>query len=219
MSIVKLENIAVRFGMKTVFDRFNHVVDVGEFLCIMGESGSGKSTLLNVIGLLEKPTSGRVSLFGISGVSPGGATANKLRREKIGFLFQNYGLIDNEDIDYNLDIVRNKTCSRVDFSQRKQKMLFDLGLSSIKTNTKVYKLSGGEQQRIALARLVLKNSELILCDEPTGSLDMKNAEVVLDMLLRLNSEGKTIVIVTHDPEIARKATRVITLNNEPLDSV
>lgn len=102
MSIVKLENIAVRFGMKTVFDRFNLVVDVGEFLCIMGESGSGKSTLLNVIGLLEKPTSGRVSLFGISGVSPGGATANKLRREKIGFLFQNYGLIDNEDIDYNL---------------------------------------------------------------------------------------------------------------------
>ncbi len=116
-------------------------------------------------------------------------------------------------------IVRNKTCSRVGFSQRKQKMLFDLGLSSIKTNTKVYKLSGGEQQRIALARLVLKNSELILCDEPTGSLDMKNAEVVLDMLLRLNNEGKTIVIVTHDPEIARKATRVITLNNEPLDSV
>lgn len=127
MSIVKLENIAVRFGMKTVFDRFNLVVDVGEFLCIMGESGSGKSTLLNVIGLLEKPTSGRVSLFGISGVSPGGATANKLRREKIGFLFQNYGLIDNEDIDYNLDIVRNKTCSRVGFSQRKQKMLFVWG--------------------------------------------------------------------------------------------
>ena len=212
MSVVRLENITVEYGSKMILNRFNLEINDGEFLCIMGESGAGKSTLLNVMGLLEKPTSGRVGLFGVNVHSPGDAIANKLRRKKIGFLFQNFGLIDNEDINYNLDIVRDKAYSRSDFSRRKQELLTDLGLGSIKPNTKVYKLSGGEQQRIALARLVLKNPELILCDEPTGSLDIKNAQIVLDMLLKLNHEGRTVVIVTHDPRMTKKATRVISLN-------
>ena len=212
MEVVKLENITMRYGAKTVLSRFNLAVEKGEFLCLMGESGAGKSTLLNMIGLLEKPTIGTVNIFGKKGLLPSSLAANNLRREKIGFLFQNYGLIDNEDIDYNLGVVREKQLSRVEFNRRKNGVLHDLGLDSITTNTKVYKLSGGEQQRVALARLVLKNPELILCDEPTGSLDMGNAEMVINLLLKMNQGGKTVILVTHDPRIAEKASRVITLS-------
>jgi len=212
MEVVKLENITMRYGAKTVLSRFNLAVEKGEFLCLMGESGAGKSTLLNMIGLLEKPTIGTVSIFGKKGLVPGSLAANNLRREKLGFLFQSYGLIDNEDIDYNLGVVREKQLSRDEFNKRKNGILHDLGLGSIKTSTKVYKLSGGEQQRVALARLVLKNPELILCDEPTGSLDMGNAEMVINLLLKMNQGGKTVILVTHDPRIAEKASRVITLS-------
>lgn len=212
MAVVKLENITMRYGTKTILSHFNLAVEKGEFLCMMGESGAGKSTLLNMIGLLEKPTAGAVSIMGEKNLLPGSLTANKLRREKIGFLFQNYGLIDNEDIDYNLDVVREKQLSRDEFNRRKKDILHDLGLDSITTNTKVYKLSGGEQQRVALARLILKNPELILCDEPTGSLDMGNAEMVINLLLKMNQSGKTVILVTHDPRIAERASRVITLN-------
>lgn len=212
MAAVILENITMRYGAKTILSHFNLTVEKGEFLCLMGESGAGKSTLLNIIGLLEKPTAGTVSIMGEKALLPGSLAANSLRREKIGFLFQNYGLIDNEDIDYNLDIVREKQLSRDEFNRRKKDILHDLGLGSTTTNTKVYKLSGGEQQRVALARLILKNPELILCDEPTGSLDMVNAEMVIDLLMKMNQSGKTVILVTHDPRIAEKASRVISLN-------
>lgn len=211
MPVVQLKNVSMQYGTKTVLNQFNLNVEKGEFLCLMGESGAGKSTLLNMIGLLEKPSCGSIHLFGYAGLAPESATANHIRREKIGFLFQNYGLIDSEDIDYNLNIVREKNVSRADFNRHKQKILSELGLGSIKTTTKIYKLSGGEQQRVAIARLILKNPELILCDEPTGSLDPQNAQIVLNMLLKLNQDGKTIILVTHDPRIADKASRVIKL--------
>ena len=141
-----------------------------------------------------------------------------MRREKLGFLFQNYGLIDNESIDYNLNIIRDRRSREKSFMCEKQKILSYLGISHICPNTKVYKLSGGEQQRVALARLLLKNAELILCDEPTGSLDSHNSEKVMELLIRLNQEGKTILIVTHDPWVASKCKKVIYLHNGKLSN-
>lgn len=216
MSVVQLENICMNYGSKVVLHNASLSVAPGEMLCLMGESGSGKSTLLNIIGLLETPTKGRLSIFGQSGLKPSMAQANIIRREKIGFLFQNYGLIDSESINYNLDIVRDSRRREENFNREKQDILSSLGISTINPKTKVYKLSGGEQQRIALARLLLKKAELILCDEPTGSLDSHNSKQVMELLSNLNQEGKTVIIVTHDMRIASQCKRVVYLQNGKL---
>lgn len=137
MSVVQLENICMNYGSKVVLHNASLSVAPGEMLCLMGESGSGKSTLLNIIGLLETPAKGRLSIFGQSGLKPSMAQANIVRREKIGFLFQNYGLIDSESIDYNLDIVRDKRCREENFNNEKQVILSRLGISKINPKTKV----------------------------------------------------------------------------------
>lgn len=216
MSVVQLENICMNYGSKVVLHNASLSVAPGELLCLMGESVSGKTTLLNIIGLLETPVKGRISVFGHSGLKPSSAEANIIRREKIGFLFQNYGLIDSESINYNLDIVRGRRCREESFNNEKQDILSHLGISKINPKTKVYKLSGGEQQRIALARLLLKKAELILCDEPTGSLDSHNSKQVMALLSKLNQEGKTVIIVTHDLRIALQCKRMVYLQNGKL---
>lgn len=197
-------NITKTFDDLTLFQDYSFLIEDQEFVCFSGASGTGKTTLLNMIGLVEPIDSGSLRINGVE------YTTNKQKleyfRSVVGFLFQNFALIENKTVKQNLELI--KRGSRTNYTI--EEVLARVGLES-KLNSKVYTLSGGEQQRVALARLFLKKCEIILADEPTGSLDAKNAQVVMDILLSLNAEGKTVIIVTHDQKIKDKAQRVIEL--------
>jgi len=206
---IELKNISKKYENKQVLDNFNLVVNKGEMMAITGQSGTGKSTLLNIVGLLEEPDSGDVIIQGIENAWKSEKKQIELFRYTIGYLFQNYALIDNETVSKNLDVALEyvKLSNKDD---KKKEVLEKVGLLD-KLNSKIYQLSGGEQQRIALARLMLKKNDIILADEPTGSLDEVNRDQVLSILKSLNNEGKTILIVTHDPEVSKICTNVVTL--------
>ncbi|WP_144466314.1 ABC transporter ATP-binding protein [Bacillus sp. FDAARGOS_235] len=206
---IELKNISKKYENKQVLDNFNLVVNKGEMMAITGQSGTGKSTLLNIVGLLEEPDSGDVIIQGIENAWKSEKKQIELFRYTIGYLFQNYALIDNETVSKNLDVALEyvKLPNKED---KKKEVLEKVGLLD-KLNSKIYQLSGGEQQRIALARLMLKKNDIILADEPTGSLDEGNRDQVLSILKSLNNEGKTILIVTHDPEVSKICTNVVTL--------
>ncbi|MED3200973.1 ABC transporter ATP-binding protein [Bacillus toyonensis] len=206
---IELKNISKKYENKQVLDNFNLVVNKGEMMAITGQSGTGKSTLLNIVGLLEEPDSGDVIIQGIENAWKSEKKQIELFRYTIGYLFQNYALIDNETVSKNLDVALEyvKLPNKDD---KKKEALEKVGLLD-KLNSKIYQLSGGEQQRIALARLMLKKNDIILADEPTGSLDEVNRDQVLSILKSLNNEGKTILIVTHDPEVSKICTNVVTL--------
>lgn len=211
MVICSLNNVTKSFKEKKIFEHLSLTIEQGDFWCITGKSGSGKSTLLNLIGLLESPDEGEISLCGYENVKTNSKIAQQLLRDKIGFLFQNFGLIDDKTVGYNLDLVCQKTkIPKSQWKHQQEKILKNLELD-IPLSQKIYKLSGGEQQRIALARLLLRNCEIILADEPTGSLDVTNRNIVLEILEKLNASGKTIIMVTHDPYIVNRYSNVITL--------
>ncbi|HZJ75718.1 MAG TPA: ATP-binding cassette domain-containing protein [Clostridia bacterium] len=202
--MIKLNNINKSFGDKKLFQDFSLTIERGEFVILTGVSGCGKTTLLNMIGALEPFDSGEILVDGNN------ITKRKYQsqyfRTKVGFLFQNFALVDNKTVKENLKLVKNDC--RTNFSI--EKALDFVGLSNI-INQKVYTLSGGEQQRVALARLMIKKCDLILADEPTGSLDRGNAEIVFGLLEQLNKQGKTIVVVTHDEKLQEKGKRVVVL--------
>lgn len=211
MNICELHDVSKSFGKKIIFDDFSLLIKQGEQICITGKSGSGKSTLLNIMGLLENPDSGIINICGATNVKANSRQAQHLLRTKIGFLFQNFALIDDKSVNYNLDIACiNLKLPKSKWNEKKIEVLKDLQLD-ISLQEKVYNLSGGEQQRLALGRILLKNCDLILADEPTGSLDIFNRDKTLDILSQLNNEGKTIVLISHDPYIVSKCHRVIEL--------
>ncbi|WP_027701291.1 putative bacteriocin export ABC transporter [Metaclostridioides mangenotii] len=205
--ICKIKNLNKSFSGDVVLSDINLDIYKGDMIAITGKSGSGKSTFLNIIGLLEKPTSGEINLFGKNIVRASKTVRNELLREKITYLFQSYALIENETIGQNLDV--SLIYSKAD--KREKKLLKEEALNKVGVeyplNTKIYSLSGGEQQRVALARILLRPSEIILADEPTGSLDPKTKADILDLLVKLNNVGKTIIIVTHDEYLTSKCTR------------
>lgn len=202
--MIEIKNLNKRFGDKVIFKDFSITVEDGEFIVFAGKSGCGKTTLLNIIGGLENPDSGAVYVDG--------ADIYKRKNQRnyfkntVGFLFQNFALIENKTVKQNLEFIEKN--DRTDLSI--EETLKAVGLEN-ELNTKVYKLSGGEQQRVALARLMLKKCSIILADEPTGSLDSENAKTVLNTLLDLNKAGKTIILVTHDERIIAKASKVVYL--------
>ena len=211
MNLIKLEGVCKRFGEKNLFNNLSMEIEQGEFVSIMGESGAGKTTLLNIIGMLEPPDRGNVTVCGQQSSSFSSRTATLLRRNHISYLMQNYGLIDTETVKYNLSIsVHFKKLSIAKKKQLYSSALERVGLPGYEKR-KIYTLSGGEQQRIALAKIMVKSPQLILADEPTGSLDARNRDIVLAMLRQLNEEGKTIVVVTHDPTVSACAKRHINL--------
>jgi len=209
MSAVKLQNVMKKFDNKVVLDNLNLEIDAGELVAITGKSGKGKTTILNIIGMLEKPDSGKVLLFG---KETSKKNMSQLLREKVAYLFQNFALIDNESIEKNLDValVYSKL-SKKEKQHEMKKALAEVGLDEKELSQKVYSLSGGEQQRVALARALLKPCELVLADEPTGSLDEENRNDVMRLLKKLHEQGKTVVVVTHDPYIAQNCRKIITL--------
>lgn len=208
---IELINISKAFKRNTVIDNISLSVEKGEMVSITGTSGKGKTTLLNMIGLISKPSSGTIKINGKSIKNINSKSAMLMRRNAIGYLFQNYGLVDDESVLWNLKLAltykkikSGKKIKSIDDLLRKFDML------SLK-NKKVYQLSGGEQQRIAIIRLILQDCDIILADEPTGSLDIQNRDMVLSYLRELNKLGKTVVIVTHDMEVANQCSRIINI--------
>lgn len=208
---IELINISKAFKRNTVIDNISLSVEKGEMVSITGTSGKGKTTLLNMIGLISKPSSGTIKINGKSIRNINSKSAMLMRRNAIGYLFQNYGLVDDESVLWNLKLAL--TYKKIK-SGEKIKSIDDLlrkfDMLSLKSK-KVYQLSGGEQQRIAIIRLILQDCDIILADEPTGSLDIQNRDMVLSYLRELNKLGKTVVIVTHDMEVANQCSRIINI--------
>ncbi|WP_276804168.1 ATP-binding cassette domain-containing protein [Lactobacillus hominis] len=199
--IIKIKNLTMQFQNKTIFKNLNLDILPGEITTIYGDSGSGKSTLLNIIGLLEKPTDGEYILLDETAPKIRSQKARKILKYKISYLFQNFALLSDQNIKKNLDLayVSHKR-SKDSFNKQKQELLHHF-LPDISEKTIVGKLSGGEQQRIALVRALLKPTEILLCDEPTGSLDPHNRTKIFEALVYAKNQGKTVVIVSHDPYI------------------
>lgn len=186
-------------------------VKEGEFVAIMGPSGCGKSTLLNILGLLDNPTSGEYYLNGIEVSRYTEAQRTKLRKGIIGFVFQSFNLIDELNVYENIELPL--LYMGVSAAERKKKVQEAMERMAIVHREKHFpqQLSGGQQQRVAIARAVVANPKLILADEPTGNLDSKNGQEVMNLLSELNKEGKTIVMVTHSQHDAGFASRTINL--------
>ena len=186
-------------------------VKEGEFVAIMGPSGCGKSTLLNILGLLDNPTSGEYYLNGIEVSRYTEAQRTKLRKGIIGFVFQSFNLIDELNVYENIELPL--LYMGVSAAERKKKVQEAMERMAIVPRAKHFpqQLSGGQQQRVAIARAVVANPKLILADEPTGNLDSKNGQEVMNLLSELNKEGTTIVMVTHSQHDAGFASRTINL--------
>lgn len=208
MSLIELNQVRKAYGNKVILSDFSLNVDKGEFIGIKGESGKGKSTLLNIIGLLEE-CEGKILFEGKCVTSDDTKMVQGLLRNRIGYLFQNFALIDDLSVYENLKLVL--------YGGKKQekRILVQNALEQVQLkeviDKKVYQLSGGEQQRVAVARLILQKSDVILADEPTGSLDRKNAQIIMGLLKKLNEDGKTIIMVSHDESLFESCTRVINL--------
>lgn len=193
-------------------------VERGEFIAIMGPSGSGKSTLLNMIGCLDKPTSGRVIINGVDTSHLSDKELTTLRRDTIGFIFQQYNLIPTLTAFENVELpMIFKNVPRAEREKRAKKLLALVGLEK-EIHRKPKELSGGQQQRVAIARALANNPSILLCDEPTGNLDTKSGKAVMDIIKNLNAEKEvTVVLVTHDPSIAEYANRVVRIRDGMLE--
>lgn len=211
MNIIEIRNLTKSYDDKIILDKFNLDIYEGEIIAIKGCSGKGKSTLLNIIGLIENFDSGELIIDGMSNVKPNSEKASEIIREKIGYLFQNFALVDNETVKFNLELAMKYI--KLNKTDKKTKILDALKKVNLEgyENKEIYKLSGGEQQRVAIARLLIKPCKIILADEPTGSLDDKNKENILNLLKYINTQGKTIVLVTHEDIATNIADRVIYL--------
>ena len=203
--MIQIKNLCKNFDEHVLFKNFNLIINDGDFLCITGDSGTGKTTLLHMIGQLEPYQEGEILFEG----KPIETKKDKLDlfRKKLGFIFQNFVLVESKTVEENLKLIRKEDRTDVSIDSA----LKMVGLDD-KKNSKVYTLSGGEQQRVAMARLYLKKCKYILADEPTGSLDRKNAEKIFEILKQLNDIGKTIIIVTHDEYFKSKVEKRVNLN-------
>lgn len=202
--MIKMENVCKRYGERILFENYNTQISDHEFVVFSGKSGCGKTTLLNMIGGIEAADSGRIWVDNVD-ITQKKELLNYFRY-KVGFLFQNFALIENKTVKENLSIVRKASRTSISIEEALERV----GLEE-KINSKIYTLSGGEQQRIALARLMIKKCDIILADEPTGSLDRENTDIVMDILEEYYQHGKTVVIVTHDAYVKQKGRRVIEL--------
>ncbi len=198
--MIEINGLVKKYGDKQVFSDYNLHVNDGEFLYIVGKSGKGKSTLLNIIGGLEDYDEGSVLVDGHNMKAM--HDKRLFFRDTVGFLFQNFALLENRNVYQNLKLVLRK-----DKNHEIRNVLRKVGLEG-KEKTMVYKLSGGEQQRVALARLLLKKCRLVLADEPTGSLDAANAEYVMKLLHEMNQSGKTVLVVTHNEQLIGEGERI-----------
>ena len=213
--MIKIENLSKVFRTEEVetvaLNGVNMQVSEGEFVAIMGPSGCGKSTLLNTLGLLDNPSEGSYQLLGTEVANLQEKERTRLRKGVIGFVFQSFNLIDELNVFENVEL--QLTYVGIKKAERMQMVNDMLKRMNISHRAKHYpqQLSGGQQQRVAIARAVITNPKLILADEPTGNLDSKNGQEVMNLLTELNQEGTTVVMVTHSKRDAGYAHRIIHL--------
>ncbi len=216
--VIRVEDLRKTYRMgSTLVEALRGVtfsVERGEFLSVMGPSGSGKSTLLNLIGALDRPTSGRIFLDGLDITKLSEKELAIIRRKKIGFVFQFFNLIPTLTAIENVELpMVFSGLPRRERKRRASELLELVGLSG-RERHKPGELSGGEQQRVAIARALANDPSVILADEPTGNLDTKTGEEVVSIMERLSrEEDKTVIVVTHDPEVAKKTSRIIEIRD------
>lgn len=211
MSLIELKNINKTYGQHKILDNFSLNINQGEMVAITGASGSGKSTILNIIGLLEGFDGGEYLIDGEKNIKVNSTKSVAVLRNTINYLFQNFALVEEETVKYNLNLaLKYVKGSKTEKQNLMKNALKQVGLDNYE-NRKIYELSGGEQQRVAVARCILKPCRVILADEPTGSLDESNVKLVIELLKDLNSKGLTVIVVTHDKFVADNCSRKISL--------
>lgn len=217
MSIIDLRNINKIYNEKKIgtmaLKNINLTIERGEFVAIMGPSGSGKSTLLNIIGCMDIPTEGEYYLDDRLVTKLSNKELSRTRNKKLSFIFQNFALMKDYNIYDNVELPL--TYRNISSKEKKCKVityLRKLGIED-KINSKPLELSGGQQQRVAIARALVSDAEIILADEPTGSLDRKNGREVMELITEINKQGKTIIIVTHDEKVAAYCNRRIIIED------
>lgn len=216
-TVVEMKNVAKYFGEGSSKVKALNGVDLtineGEFVAIVGPSGSGKSTMMNLIGCLDRPTSGKVKIAGEDLSKLNDKKLTSLRNLAIGFVFQSFFLLPKTDaLDNVATPLFYRGVSSKEARKKAMQMLSKLGLADRHSHQST-ELSGGQQQRVAIARALVTEPSLILADEPTGALDSNTGKQVMDLFQELNKEGKTIVLITHDLDVAAKAKRRITLKD------
>ena len=210
MSLLEIKNVSKIYGPLKALDNVNLTVENGEWLAIMGPSGSGKSTMMNIVGCMDKPSLGAVILDGVDIAKESGKKLTEIRRDKIGLIFQQFHLVNY------LTAVENVMVSQYYHSMPDEKEALEaLERVGLKDRAKHLpsQLSGGEQQRVCIARALINHPEIILADEPTGNLDEANENIVIDIFKQLHRQGTTLIVVTHDPEVAEVAQRTVVLEH------
>lgn len=210
MDILKLVDASKIYGELKALDKINLSVEKGEWISIMGPSGSGKTTMMNIIGAMDKPSLGEVILDGedIAKKSPKELTV--IRRDKIGLIFQQFHLVNYLSALEN--VMMSQYYHSMPDAQEAMEALAAVGLAD-RAKHLPNQLSGGEQQRVCIARALINHPAILLADEPTGNLDEKNEYIVLDIFEKLHNAGSTIIVVTHDPEVGEESERMITLEH------
>lgn len=210
MKLLELKDVTKRYGSLYALDHVNLSIEKGEWIAIMGPSGSGKSTMMNIISCMDKPTEGQVFFDGRNITKDSRKKLTEFHRDKIGLVFQQFHLINY------LNAVENVMVAQYYHSMPDEKEALEaLERVGLKDRAKHLpsQLSGGEQQRVCIARALINSPELILADEPTGNLDEANENIVLDLFRQLHKEGTSLIVVTHDPEVGEVAERVVRLEH------
>ena len=214
--MIELQHIWKQFGSRIIFSDLNLNFQSGMVYALIGDSGCGKTTLLNMLAKLETFDKGEIIYKGKSLTS---LKNEEFYRNELGYLFQNFGLIENQTIRENLEL--GLIGKKKNKKQEKERLLLQalqaVRLDYLSLNQKIYELSGGEAQRVALAKIILKDPPLILADEPTASLDPKNSKEIMEILLELRNANRTIIIATHNPSIWKMADQVIRLSKDKTD--
>ena len=215
MSLLELKDISKIYGNLHALDHVNLTVDQGEWIAIMGPSGPGKSTMMNIISCMDKPTTGQVIFDGRDITKDSRRKLTEFHRDKIGLVFQQFHLINY------LNAVENVMVAQYYHSMPDEKEALEaLERVGLKDRAKHLpsQLSGGEQQRVCIARALINSPSLILADEPTGNLDEANENIVLDLFRQLHKEGTSLIVVTHDPEVGEVAQRIVRLEHGKIAS-
>lgn len=216
-TVLELQKLTKRYDDEAgIYDALRGIdlnIQQGEFVAIMGPSGSGKSTLMNIIGLLDRPTKGKYLLDGVDTNTLSNRDLAKLRRDKIGFVFQNFNLLPRLNVYQNVEMpLVYKRVAKYERKRRVLQVLQQVGLAE-KIKNRSNRMSGGQVQRVAIARALVNTPSLILADEPTGNLDTKTGDEIMNLLTDLNNTGATIVVVTHNPEVTAFAHRTVTVRD------